>query len=201
VGACFPTYHLSFVFFSNLPARDNSAQCVDDCITAFNTCCEKYLRTICLEKERVCIKTCLYVDNKATFDFDSDNDGLRGHPIKPVVEEDAFITNLSSLTIAFNEASHHQSDNIMCTVNCETAWDTCCNIGMPNPYNCLSDFVWLNGCSTKCNNCYKSCGFSGSCPTPGEKETTNEVTTDFDNNNDGVERSGRFIEPIVTEDA
>jgi hypothetical protein len=70
----------------------------------------------------------------------------------------------------------------------------------PDPYGCLS-FYWFSICSTNCNNCYKSCGSSGSCPTPGEKETTNEVTTDFDNNNDGVERSGRFIKPIVTEDA
>ena len=35
----------------------------------------------------------------------------------------------------------------------------------------------------------------------GENEAITEVTTDFDNNNDGVWLSGHFIMPIVTEDA
>jgi hypothetical protein len=102
----------------------------------------------------------------------------------------------SQLTLCLCLITPAQKDK-MCTVNCRTAWDACCRYGMPNPYNCLSNNGWLSHCSTKCNNCYKTCGSSGLCPTPwGEKETTNEVTMDFDNNNDGVERSGRFINPL-----
>jgi len=89
----------------------------------------------------------------------------------------------------------------MCTSNCRTAWDACCGYGMPPGYNCLSNNAWLSDCSTACNNCYKTCGSSGLCPTPWENEAMTEVTTDFDNNNDGVGLSGHFIMPIVTEDA
>ena len=124
----------------------------------------------------------------AIADIDHDNVGAG---LKPTLAD-----NPSSLTVAFNEASLHRSDGSMCTVNCRTAWDTCCMYWRPNPYNCLSNNGWLSTCSTRCDNCYKSCGSLGLCPTPGEKETTNEITTDFDNNNDGVGRSSRFINPL-----
>ena len=191
----------------NLPARGEYAECIAECGVAYTTCCQANLCAdprfgICFTNKKNCIKACSIANDEATTDAiaDVDNDNV-GAGLKPTLAEDAFVTTLSSLTIAFNEASHHGSQNRLdCMEKCMTEWDTCCMYG-PNPYGCLSNDAWLSICSTKCNNCYKSCGSSGSCPTPGEKETTNEVTTDFDNNNDGVERSGRFIKPIVTEDA
>ena len=84
---------------------------------AYETCCKNEPFShcgTCFTNKKNCIKACSFANDKITTeavnDVDNDNQGagLRGHYlIKSVMEEDAVITNPSSLTVVTNKKIHH----------------------------------------------------------------------------------------------